>query len=132
MTAPKGAATPKRPPLARKHTPQTEANRTAGLDEGVRITFQGQVYEVRGGDLSAIDVRDLRKATGMSYRGLLQNLYQDADIDLIAALVWLARRARGEGIPYEMVANEFTYLSSDDVQIEGTEGPEEVDGNPEG
>lgn len=132
MTAPKGAPTPKRPPLARKHTPQTEAKRNAALDQGLRVTFQGQLYEVREGDLTAMHVRDLRKELGVSWMGLMKGLMEDPDLDLIVGLIWLSRRVQGEGIPYAAVASEIGYLAAEGLVFEQLTEPEQVDDNPEG
>jgi len=123
---------PKRPPLARKHTPATEAKRNAVLDEGVRIVFEGETYEVRAGDLNAIDVRDLRKELGLSFMGLMRGLHEDADIDLLVGLIWLARRVRGENLPYAAVAAEIGYLAMDGIEVDQIQKAEEVDNDPEG
>lgn len=136
MTAPKGEPTPKRPSLARKHTPRTEAKRTAAHEQGIRVTYDGQEYVVRSGDLNAMDARDLRKELGLSFMGLRRGLAEDPDLDLIAALIWLARRVDGErGLPYAAVALEMGYDdAADDLEIELVTDaePENVSDSPEG
>lgn len=132
MTAPKGEPTPKRPSLARKHTPKTEANRKSPMDDGVRIQYEGETYEVRAGDLSALDVRELRKELGLSFQGLMKALYEDSDMDLIVGLIWLAKRVRGEHIPYAVVANEIGYNELDEIQVAQISTEEKAGDNPEG
>lgn len=122
----------KRPSLARKHTPKTEADRKSGLDEGVRITYDGETYEVRAGDLSALDIRDLRKEAGYSFQGLMTALREDADLDLIVALIWLAKRAKGEHIPYAVVANDIGYNELDLMTVEQVTEEEKPGTDPEG
>lgn len=132
MTAPKGEPTPKRPSLARKHTPKTEANRKAPYEEGVKITFEGVEYAVRAGDLTALDAQALRKELGVSFMGLMRGLNEDPDIDLIAGLIWLAKRLNGDILPYAMVAADIGYNAMEGLDIEQVSTPEQVDNNPEG
>ena len=119
-------------PATRQHTRTTEAKRNAELDQGIRIDLDGQVYEVRAGDLTALDTGALRRATGLSFLGLLEALGTSPDIDLIAAVVWLSRRLKGErGLPYEAVAEEMGYDVLDRIELAPTEA-EEAEGDPEG
>lgn len=123
---------PNRPPLARKHTPKTEANRKGVFEEGVKITYEGVEYAVRAGDLSALDAQALRKELGVSFMGLMRGLMEDPDIDLIAGLIWLSKRLNGELIPYAMIAAEIGYAAMEGLEIEQVKTPEKVDDNPEG
>lgn len=124
--------TPTRPSASRKHTRSTEANRASGLDEGIRITIEGVVYEVRSGDLTARDARELRRQVGMTFPTLLESLGADPDIDLIAALVWLSRRINGEQVAYDDIADEMGYDVFDTLTL-GDTAAEEVDpSDPEG
>jgi hypothetical protein len=71
-------------------------------------------------------VANLRRETGFSFRGLMQAAAKDPDVDIIAALVWLARRIDGERLlSYEDVASEIGY----DVDVELVEA--EADDDPE-
>lgn len=116
-----------RPPLQRKQTRSSESARKAELDVGLTITVDKESYTVRQGDLTSMDIANLRRETGYSFRGLMMAASRDPDIDIIAALVWLARRIRGEQLlSYEDVANEIGY----DVDVELRE-PEEGDDPPE-
>lgn len=106
----------RRPSTQRKSTTKTEANRKAALDQGISIKFDSKTYTVRMGDLSANDTMALRRATGMSFMAILSLPPAQFDIDVIAAIVWLARRVDGEyGLEYETVATLVGYDSDIDV-----------------
>jgi hypothetical protein len=122
-----------RPSTARKVTRKTEEKRDAALDEGLKLTIDGAEHVVRAGDLTALDSRELRRQVGMSFTGLMQAFASDPDIDLIAAIVWLARRIRGEALlSYDDVAGEMGYDVLDRIEFAEPE-PEETDGtDPEG
>jgi hypothetical protein len=130
MTARKTAAA--RPALDRKHTRATETKAHAELDEGVAISVDGREYRVTAGDLNALDSRALRRAIGVGFPGLMQQLGSDPDLDSIAAVVWLARRVEGEAhLEYDDVAAEFTY--NDVIKTEFlTDPPAGGDDDPEG
>lgn len=113
---------PERPPLARQHTRKTEAKRTDALDQGVSIELDGEVYEVRAGDLTAVHSRMLRRECGVSFVQLMDELTTACDIDSIAVVIWLARRLRGEElVSYEDVANGIDYSIQDRIVVKGTE-----------
>lgn len=116
-----------RPTTARKVTRKTEAKRDAALDEGLKLTIDGAEYVVRAGDLTALDSRELRKQVGMSFAALLQAFNTDPDIDLIAAVMWLARRIKGEAqLTYDDVAGEVGYDVLDQIEFADA-GPEEAE-----
>lgn len=118
---------PERPSLAPKHTRKTEAKRSDALDQGIRIELDGEVYEVRSGDLTAVHSRMLRRECGVSFVQLMEELETACDIDSIAIVIWLARRLRGEElISYEDVANGIDYSIQDRMVIKNTEA-EDVD-----
>ena len=85
----------KRPALARRVTRATEAERKEALEAGIKITLDGQSYELRMGDITSEIAREMRRATGMGFRALMSELPRDPDIDLISAFVWAARRVAG-------------------------------------
>lgn len=119
--------TQRRPSTARKVTNATERKRKAALNEGVSLTVDGVVHTVRTGDLSALDAQALRRECGYSFLGLIRELDKDADIDLIAAVVWLARRIKGEvTLSFAEVAADIGYDIEVDVKEPGPEedGPE--------
>ena len=116
-----------RPSLQRKHTPRTDKARKDALDVGMSVVLGDQTYTVRTGDLTSLDTMALRRATGYSFIGLMRAAQKDADIDLIAALVWLARRTNGEPmLDYEEVAAEIDYASDFDIDVAG-EDSEDAD-----
>lgn len=100
------------PPARRK----SKAANADGL--GLQITLDGRTYVVREADLTPHDVRALRKETGFSWAGLGRELQRDPDIDLIAALVWMARRLAGDEVPYESVLDDLGYDSDLEVKVE--------------
>lgn len=122
---------PKRPNLARKVTPATEKSRNSMLDLGVKITYEGVVYEVRAGDLNALDSQALRRELGLSFMGLITSLSTDPDIDLIAGVVWLGRRTGGErSLSYAEVAEKMGYDALDGLEVEEIKDAEKP--SPEG
>jgi hypothetical protein len=87
---------------------------------------------VRETDLTPHDVRALRKETGFSWAGLGRELTRDPDIDLLAALVWLARRIEGDEVTYDSVLDEIGYDSELEVKVEDKRTkPAEGDDSPE-
>lgn len=121
----------KRPALQRKHTRTTETKRSSELNEGITIVVDGEDYTVTAGDLSALDTMALRRETGFSFRSLAASLQTDPDVDLVAALVWLARRIDGEQmLSYAEVARDIGYDAEIDVKEDDTEP--EAETLPEG
>lgn len=117
-----------RPSLSRKVTPGSEKSRKEALDTGVSLTVDGTVYTVRAGDLSGFDESCLRREVGMSFMGLITALGEDPGVDLVAALVWLSRRANGEQmLKYRTVAEEIGF----DVEISNADEAEEEEDSPE-
>jgi hypothetical protein len=121
----------KRPNLNRKVTPKSEANRQAELDQGVRLTVDGETYEVRIGDVTANIGRELRRQTGHGFTWLMDAITREPDVDLIADFVWLARRIRGEHVDIEDVAFDYGTLLSDDFEVSLPGADQEDDGDPE-
>lgn len=110
-----------RPSLARKHTPASEAKRKAALEEGVKITHDGEAYVVKTGDITAQVARRFRREVGTSFRGVVEELQKDPDIDSVAAIVWMARMIRGEDITLDDVAMNYDDLDSIEVDEAGPE-----------
>lgn len=111
-------------PKLGKATKEQKAKQQA-LDEGLAIGVNGARYEVRFGDLTAMDVSALRRETGYSWQGLLTAANEQPDIDVVAVIVWLHRRLAGEKLlPFEAVANELDY--SMDVELLDDEAPQKA------
>lgn len=121
---------PKRPPLARKHTSGTDAKRDEALDTGVRLTIDGEVFEARVGDVTSVIARELRQASGMSFMKLINTVGEDPDIDVVSAFVWVARRIKGEQVAFDDVSVSYSQMLSDGFDV-AVAGAEEVDENPE-
>ena len=114
-----------RPPLNRKHTRKTEENRKAALEEGVKISYEGEEYVVKLGDISAQVARRFRRDVGCSVQAAMNELSTDPDIDSVAALVWLARLLRGEDVELDDVA--MTYGDLDEIEVEQAGAGDEND-----
>jgi hypothetical protein len=113
----------RRPTTARKVTRTSEANREDALDQGLRITIDGEAHEVRVGDITSPLARELRAKIGFGPIQLIQLCGADPDVDLISAFVWLARRISGEMVRFEEVEVTYAQLLSDgfDVDVPGGE-----------
>lgn len=104
-------AAPDRPSLARKHTRTTETHREEGLDEGIVMNIDGEVFEARVGDMTPELTRELRAACGMGFMTLMNTCGTDPDIDVVSSFVWLARRIRGTASPPTSRARRVTSSS---------------------
>ncbi len=91
----------------------------------ITISVDGTIYTMRPSELSAADGAKVRAATGMSLRSILAAAQTDPDLDVIAAVVWLARRQAGENVGFAEVAEAIGY----DVKILPVEtaAPEDED-----
>lgn len=108
---------PSRPSPTRKFTQADKAAREKALKSGLRITVDGQAFQVRAGDLSALDELELRRTIGCSFMGLVQQVANDPGYDLLAAVIWLARKTGGEpDLTYREVASEVHF--GDDIDLE--------------
>lgn len=119
----------KRPPLRPMRTRGTEENRNAALDQGARIILDGVAYEVRAGDLNGLTAARLRKECGYSFNRLLELLSEDADLDVLGALVWLSRIVKGEHVSLAEVLEGIGYqqIIDEGFDVELIQEPEEVD-----
>ncbi|HEY5987523.1 MAG TPA: hypothetical protein VIV12_14285 [Streptosporangiaceae bacterium] len=99
---------PARRPARRPARPQPRDSKAEQPVE-IRITVDGTPYTFSMDDASSEDASALRRATGMSLRGLFEAAADDLDIDIVAALVWLVRRRDERGLRYEQVAREIGY-----------------------
>jgi hypothetical protein len=101
---------------------------------GMKIEVDGRTYVVRESDLTPRDIAALRRETGFAgWVGLATEAQRGFDLDVLAALVWLARRIGGDVVAYESVLDEMSYEGDIDVQLEdkraksdsvGSESPE--------
>lgn len=118
-----------RPTTQRVVTPKDRQRRRDEVSgEIITVTVAGRAYTVCEGDVCAADVIALRRATGHSFRGLLSLLNDDMDIDVLASVVWLARRAEGErSLTFDEVASQITYEDIDEepATVDDEESPPE-------
>lgn len=86
----------------------------------MQIEVDGRTYVVREADLTSRDVAALRRETGFAgWVGLAQEAQRGFDLDVLAALVWLARRIDGElTVSYESVLDSLSYQSDLNVNVE--------------
>ncbi len=118
--------TTNRPTTARKVTRKTEESRESALDQGLRISMDGEVFEVRIGDITPTMARELRSKIGFGPMQLVGQLAADPDVDLLSAFVWLARRIAGELVRFEDVEVTYAQLLSDGFDV-STPGKAEPD-----
>lgn len=119
-----------RPSLARKVTPKSEKNRADALSQGVRISVDGESYEIRMGDVTPALARELRRTVGKSFNALMDEMGRDPDIDSISEFVWLARRLKGDVVALDDVEVDYRAMLDDGFEID-VAGAEEVDDSPE-
>lgn len=120
---------PARPALNRKHTRATEAKRDEALDTGVRLTIDGEVFEARVGDVTSVIARELRCNINMGFLALIGAVAEDPDIDLVSAVVWVARRIRGEHVDFDDVSISYAQILADGFDV-AEAGAEEADDDP--
>lgn len=116
-----------RPSAARRHTRTTEKKSDDALEQGVRITIDGEAYEVRLADVTSNLTRELRRGTGMSFRQLMEDITTDPDADSIAGFIWLARRIAGEKVAIDDVVVTYAQLLADDFDVDLPGKREETD-----
>jgi hypothetical protein len=103
------------------------AGKRAELEQAnVSIRMDGEEFTMRMSDLTARDSAALRQATGMSLRYLLTAVGKDPDLDAVAAVVWMARRQRGDDVTFDEVANEIGY----ETKFETVDAPTEDQDSP--
>lgn len=114
---------------------RAKAREAAERGPVITVTVDGAKYSLFGKDMTALDVRAMREQVGMSYNELVRIGFRDLDVDVAAAIVWMARRTAGErNLTYAQVAEQMHWTPD----LEGTTDPaaavvagEEADGPPE-
>src|SRR5205085_12653796 len=85
------------------------------------VTLEGKPYKLRAGELSALDAKEFHTAIGVRLLDVFRRGPQD--LDEVAGLVWLCRRRREPGLPYEVVAADINYDSVLTVESEDKQKP---------
>lgn len=117
-----------RPTIARKVTRKSEQNRQEVMDAGVRFTIPDDgTYEVRYGDITPALAREIRRETGYSFQQLMQNIVNDADLDVVATVVWISRHIQGEDVELDSIELNYATLLDDGFKVAPAE-PEATDG----
>jgi len=119
-----------RPSLQRKHTRTTKANKAEALDTGMTVVMpDGPRHTVRLGDVTPQIARELRAAIGTGVLGLMEQLgSKDADLDLVQAFIFVARRIAGEAVTLDDCEVTYADMLSDDFDVV-VAGAEEPDGS---
>lgn len=103
--------------MPRTTPPKPKAKPPADGD-AIAISVDGTVYTVRPADMTALDSQELRRQTGMSLRAVMVAAQDDPDLDVVASLVWLARRQAGERtLAFAEVAEAITYGTALDTAV---------------
>lgn len=118
----------RKPTLNRKVTPKDEDKRREILDQGFALTLDGETYTVRLGDITPQFAREIRLVTGRSFRALALLLEEDADVDVVADALWIAKRLAGEDVALEDVSVDYAQLAEGAVEAAGpAEEPDPAD-----
>lgn len=119
-----------RPSAARRHTRTTEKKAVDQLEQGLRITLDGNTYEVRLADVTPNLTRELRRGTGMSFNQLMREVTSDPDLDSLAGFIWMARRIAGERVEIEDVVVTYAQILDEGFEVALPDGRGEA-GDPE-
>lgn len=118
----------KRPSTARKHTPRTEANRVAKLDDSFGIKVEGVDYVLTPTDLTGVQEMQIRRETGYSVAGLIMTLQQAPGIDLIGMFMWAVELSQGkakEPIGGRLVEILESLSYATEVEVTGESEPDD-------
>lgn len=110
----------RRPP-ARKQTAASRKraamSKEEALSQGYRLTIDGEVHEAQLGDVTPAIARELRKHIGLGFLGLMRAMATDADVDLLSAAVWVARRIAGDAVEFDDVEVSYAQMLGDDFEV---------------
>lgn len=103
--------TDKAPPKEKPYQELDEdARKAAAVEHGLKVTWEGKVYQVHFGELSGLDALELRRQTGYTTSELWRTtLMGFIDADTMAIIVWLARRLAGDVVPFVDVATKVKW-----------------------
>lgn len=104
-----------RPSTARKITPKVEADRKAALEQSESIRIDGVTYTIRPADITGVLEREFRRQTGMSVRGMMEQLFLDPGLDSFAGFLFLAKTMAGGDTTFDAELGRLDYSSVFDV-----------------
>ncbi len=97
----------------------------------VTLKVDDTEYVLRLDEISAADVMLCRRTTGRSLQSLMRAADEDPDVDVIAVLVWLARRQAGESkLAFDDVLAEITYQAEIGVDDDEPSDAADQDDDP--
>lgn len=98
------------------------------------VTVDGESFTFRLGEVTAVDVRELRREAGMGVPEMVAQAEFQAgsiwDIDSAAALIWMARRQAGDLVPFSEVAESLRLDQVIEIRHEDTVEPVEAFPDP--
>lgn len=92
------------------------------------INVDGDEHVFTPDAVTARQVGECRRQVGRTVKALLDEVSTDADIDTLAAFVWLAKLQRGEAATYTEVADALGYGTDFGLS---TNAVDEEDDSPE-
>lgn len=89
----------------------------------------GETYTFRFNDITAKLVSECRKTTGFTPVQLFSAVSDRAlqDLDVVAALIWVARRQAGDAVDYDALLEEVTYSWLETFEPTDEEADEDPD-----
>lgn len=114
--------------MAKAPTPGLHSQATT---PSFNIGYSGRSWSFNIGEVAPLDVADLRRATGLTMRDVLSSDLSSIDLDIAAALIFLARRqSENRRIRFDDAVVGFTYGTPlefeavDDSAEDGDDHPE--------
>jgi len=109
------------------HPNDREGRRQQATGVGLQVIDpDGTRYAVHTGEMSSTNRRLFRTQVGMPFSTLAADPGRLDPIDVVAAVVWMARVIAGERIGYESVAEQYGLDDFDQFDIDVVQPPAEV------
>lgn len=96
-------------------------------DKALVFTVDGKRHELNLEEITGRDAKEFRTTTGTAFRRAVTMFVtapDDVDIDIIAGIIWLARRQAGETVDYDAVLESVNYGTDFAAVAEEVEPPE--------
>lgn len=106
-------------PTDRPRSMRKDKTRPPAQPGAMLITLNGQSWTISPEDVTPRDAAALRRQTGFAgFIGLQAEISRGFDIDVLAALIWLARRRDGETeLLYDQVLDAMSYDDDFDLEL---------------